>query len=276
MYLVDSEIREMCAKNQLIVEEYNADNVGAISYDLEIDHIILKPEKRGSSLQEISYGLKPGEVVFVKTREKINIPNDFIGVVSEKNSVMREGLAISAPVYQPGHKTFCYIRVQNISNSEIQLRNGKKIAQIMFSRLSKVPDVPYSQNENASFNEENEYIGFGRYEREYKKEIKKIQKMSDDLESKIQSVYSNVLVLMGIIAAIFSMITINFEAFRNTELSMQSIFTMNLSFVFVVSFLMGLILTFTNKFFQKAKVIIPYWSIVAIALVANILLLFVF
>lgn len=272
MYLVDSEIKKMCNENALIIEGYCSDNVGAISYDMEIDHIISKFDTKNKSDAPETYTLKPNETVFVKTKEKIKLPEDFIGYVSEKNSVMREGLVVDAPIYQPGHETYCFLRVHNISGCEIQLNKGKKIAQIMFSKLDRRPDEPYSRKADASFNEENQYVGFGRYEKEYKKEIKKISKISEDLESKIQVVYSNVLVLMGIIAAIFSMITLNFGAIKE-RIDLISVFSMNLTFTFIVSFLMGLILTFTNKGFRK-KCVIPYWIIVALVFVANIVLLF--
>ena len=269
MFIVDTDIKKGCENGKFIVTHYSEENVGAISYDLGIDEIITGTHGETSSV----YELHPGSTVYIRTKEEIQIPRDYVGVVGEKNSVMREGLVVSAPYYQPGHRTYCFLRVQNISASVVTLRKGKKIAQIMFSKLSAEPCVAYSDNVNASFNNEVDYIGYGRYEQEFDKEIKEIEKKSDELDSKIQSIYSNVLVFMGIIAAIFSIITINFEAFKG-QLDFKNILFVNLSLSFTVSFLMGLILTVTNKSFRRKRSLIPYWIIVGLLLALDFLTVF--
>lgn len=174
MFIVDKQIKEQCSQNKLIVENYREDNVGAVSYDLTVAEIIVNGEN-----QEIlnSCELQPNQTVFVATLETIQIPENYIGMVSEKNSVMREGLVVAAPIYQPGHRTKCFLRVTNVSSDLIIISKGKKIAQILFERLADTPEITYSQNPTASFNDEISFKGFGNYESEYKKEIKKIKKV---------------------------------------------------------------------------------------------------
>ncbi len=242
MFIVDKRIKEMCNDHKLIIDGYNPDNVGSISYDLTIDDIIVPNEQ----VTQKSFELLPNQTVFVSSKETIHVPSNMVGIVSEKNSVMRQGLLVNAPYYQPGHKTKCFIRVTNISSSIITLTSGKKIAQILFSQLSGSPNQIYSDNKNASFNNEMQYTGFGNYESEYKKEIKAIKKAEQDLDEKANSIYANVLTLMGIISAIFAMITINFEAFK-VDFSVLNILSLNLSMAFIISILMGLILLFINK-----------------------------
>lgn len=272
MVIVDKGIKNGCKKGVFISNGYSDGNVGAISYDLTIDSII---SNSGKSVEESTYELAPHDTIFVKTKEEICIPKDYMGIVGEKNSVMRQGLVVSAPFYQPGHKTYCFLRVQNISSSIITLSEGKQIAQILFSSLSDTPDVPYSEKNDASFNNENEYKGFGKYKSKYSKEIKKVEKAKEDLDSKVQMIYSNVLVFMGIIAAIFSLITINFEAFKGESLDKMRFLSMNLSIVFSISFLMGIILSFTTKSFQKNKALhIIYWVCVLAVFVVNLCIVF--
>lgn len=45
MILVDKDIKRLVADNQLIVDGYEEDNVGSISYDLTVDEIISGSEK---------------------------------------------------------------------------------------------------------------------------------------------------------------------------------------------------------------------------------------
>lgn len=266
MYIVDKQIKQMCSQNQLIVENYNADNVGSISYDLRVESIIA-PNENGENTEHTSLELYPQQTVFVSTMEVIHIPERFIGVVTEKNSVMRQGLMTAAPYYQPGHKTKCFIRVTNISSEIITIHKGKEIAQILFDELSDKPDVTYDRDTTASFNNEMVYKGFGNYESEYKKELKKIQKAEENLDEKANSIYANVLTFMSIIAAIFSLLTINFEAYRDQEFSKLNILSLNLSMAFIISVLMGLILFFINK--KKSFWFYLGYAVFVIALLAT-------
>ena len=155
MYIVDKQIKKMCESGLLIAENYNPENVGAVSYDLTVRNIYVENTKK------ISYDLEPGKTIFIGTEETLKIPENMIGIVKERNSIMREGLLVSAPNYQPGICSKCFIRVTNISENIITIEKGKKIAQIMFDTLSDVPDIPYNKQANASFNDEYEYLGKG-------------------------------------------------------------------------------------------------------------------
>lgn len=169
MILVDKEIRNMINHNQLIIEGFNLANLGSVSYDLVIDKIIAFTDK--DTIEHSEYELEQGEYIIVKTREKLKIPYDLLGKIEEKNSIIRMGLIVSGPCYQPGHETYAYLRVLNISKQKIQLVSGFRIAQIMFEQLSVIPEIAYNQRKDASFNNEECYRGFGKYEHNYRKKM---------------------------------------------------------------------------------------------------------
>ncbi len=125
MILVDKEIKRR--SGEIFQEGFAESNVTAISYDLHIQGII------GEEKLLDSYVLRPNEFVFIKTREKIKMPNDLMGRVGEKNSRMRQGLFVSGPHYYPGHNTYLYLRVLNITASTIKIKEGDEIAQIFLS-----------------------------------------------------------------------------------------------------------------------------------------------
>ena len=166
MILVDKQIKELVKNDMLIVTGYDENNVGCISYDLTIDNII-------SSKKSEEYFVKPGEFVMVKTNEEIKIPNNMVGYIKEKNSLLRMGLMVTGPLYQPGLQTFCFFRVYNMSQNKIMLSKNFKIAQIVFEVLDEVPEITYGQNTASSFNNEKEYLGCGKYTDSYNKLIKK-------------------------------------------------------------------------------------------------------
>lgn len=161
MVLIDKEIKELVNEGKLIVTNYNPENLGGVSYDLTIDNIIAEDDITSE------YILKPKEFVIVKTNEELYIPNNMIGKIEEKNSLLRLGLFVSGPVYQPGHRTYSFLRVYNMSNSEIKLQKDFKIAQIFFEELTDIPEETYDKKSNASFNNENKYLKYGKYEEQY-------------------------------------------------------------------------------------------------------------
>lgn len=249
MILVDKEIRNLINATEPLISEFTEDNLGAISYDLTLDSILLGENERSS------YELAPGGFVYVKAKEKLAMPNDLIGRIEEKNSRMRMGLVVSGPTYQPGHKTAVFLRVQNISDNDITLRKGTKIAQIVFETLSVEPDTPYSQDTRASYNNEFVYSEYGSYRSEYEADIKKIERVKENLEEKETQIYGNVLTFMGILMGIFSIVTLNLEAFAATDITPKFIMVMNLTITFAIGLLMSIILIFVNKSISKNKII---------------------
>ena len=169
MVLVDKDIKNLVKENRLIVEGYDEANVGSISCDLTIDTII--SFTTNGPKEQVNYELASGEYCVIQTKEKISMPDNLIGRIEEKNSIIRLGLIVSGPCYQPGHETYCYLRVYNISKQRIILSKGFKIAQIMFEELSGVPNETYNQKSDASFNQEEQYRGFAKYREDYKTRV---------------------------------------------------------------------------------------------------------
>lgn len=258
MILVDKQIKEYIQKDMLINKKnYQEENVGAISYDLTVESI-----STGDAEQKIV----PGEWIMIQTQEELRIPKYMIGIIEEKNSLMRMGLRVDGPVYQPGHITHAYLRVQNISSNIIKISKGMKIAQIIFEKLDTEPEVTYNENKKASFNEEHEYRGYGKYKTEYSKYVKSYEKAKEDIENVSNTIYSNVLTIMGIIAAIFSLITINYSALTKETVDFKLIVGMNLSLISSIYILMGLISIIVNN--KKSKLFYVMYTLILIILLS--------
>ena len=71
MILVDKDIKEYVARKELIISGYNETNINGVSYDLTMD-VAYNSDGEENRI----YELAPGEVVFIKTQEKISIPNN--------------------------------------------------------------------------------------------------------------------------------------------------------------------------------------------------------
>lgn len=150
MVLVDKQIRDL-AENNGLINNFNKDNLSSISYDITIDKFILDDEEKECK----EYLIEPNHYIFVKTRESLQMPNHLCCKVIEKNSLMRKGLKVDGPLYQPGHQTNIYIRVSNISNQNILLNKNDKIAQLIFLQLSEIPETTYDKQRDNHYNNEN-------------------------------------------------------------------------------------------------------------------------
>lgn len=75
-------------------------HTNSISYDLTLGEFL--------DSEEGSIDLIPGEFVMIKTKEKLSIPNNITGRIGEKNSLLRLGLKVDGPQYQPGHITYAF------------------------------------------------------------------------------------------------------------------------------------------------------------------------
>lgn len=120
----------------------------------------------------------------VRCKGEIIVPNDLAIRIENKNSLIRLGLSVTSPIYNPGHETPIYIRVENVSGNIITIEKDMTIAKMIFEQLSSIPTVTYNIKENASFNNENKYRGLGKYNDILSKKTQKMEKVKEDLENR--------------------------------------------------------------------------------------------
>jgi deoxycytidine triphosphate deaminase len=197
MYLVDSQIKELADKGK--IKNISKDEIDSVSFDLHISNIISNED------MEITKELSPGETVIVECEEIIELDNDLVAIVIQKNSRLRSGLVINAPVYRPGHNTKIYISVTNASAKIIEIVSGQSIAAMMIEKLETTPDKPYS----GTFQNEIQYKGLGNYKDLWEKHFKKANDKYESVKELEKGIYGTVITLMTIFIAIFSLI--NFE-----------------------------------------------------------------
>lgn len=97
MILCDKQI---CEYGNTLIRPFSKDAVQSIAYDLQTESFT---NERGKERTEFS--LQPGESVFVRSKEEIKLKADIVGKVILRNSRIRQGLLLTAPVYYPGHNT---------------------------------------------------------------------------------------------------------------------------------------------------------------------------
>lgn len=105
------------------------------------------------------------------------------------------------------------------------------------------------------------------------KRVKMWKKAQNKIETMSQTIYANVLTIMGIVVAIFSLLTINAQAFSAATIDFKYIIAMNLTLALCIVIMMGIILIFINK--AKSKWFVVIYALVLVLLAfATILLSF--
>lgn len=217
-----------------VIEGGRSEKVGPVSYDLTTQNFFADKE----SYQQVltTYVLNPGDSVFVASTEIINLPADLACNVLIKNSRLREGLRLDAPLYFPGHRTRVFFRVTNVSSDSITLDTGRDIAQLTFQRLEEETDAPYT----GAFSDEFSFKGMGDYESLYGSDLKKLENKAGEIEGIEKRIYGNVMTLMAIFAAVFTLVNINMGTAQSRPDS-TFVIAVNLATVGSFAILAGLI-----------------------------------
>lgn len=71
------------------------------------------------------------------------MPTDVIGVVHDKSSWARRGLAVQNTVIEPGWRGFLTLELTNHGTRKLHIPKGCPIAQIVFHRLDEPAARPY-------------------------------------------------------------------------------------------------------------------------------------
>lgn len=201
MLLSDSKIRELISSG--VLTETRSENLGPVSYDLTTRAFHTRERQ---SLEKVT--LSPGDSTYVSTVEVIKLPENIAARVLLRNSRIRQGLRLDAPLYFPGHHTRVFFRVTNMSSDQITLSTSDGIAQLVFETVEGNVEHPYK----GSFSDELDYRGLGGYKDIYANEIEMIDKKTDEVRDIEKHMYANVLALMAIFAAIFTLVNVNVVA----------------------------------------------------------------
>lgn len=262
--LEDRKIKKLIQEQQdekQVLMHVEEKDIQPISVDLNVDSIVCweinenKLNNSGQGEQKIeegdvsvryhtSYTLKPNETVFVKTREGLQMPDHLIGRVVEKNSIIRLGLLVSGPLYQPTHQTAIYLRVTNLSEYTIELHKGLSIAQITFEEVDP-PEVPYAKKRDAHYNDEFSFKPPPHVL------IQKSIKPEDQMKEQVKSVESKVLTVfttfMGAFVSSLALIVVDFQSMSEELPGVKELVILNLSLAVSIAVILLCVFNFYLK-----------------------------
>ena len=257
MFLADKEIKKLNG----VITPFDNNLLQTISYDLTMRsfHYVDSDGEHSEEYVE----LNPLESVFVSSNEILDLPDNLAAVVVLRNRFIRLGLHLDAPVYLPGHKTRVFYRITNISQKKIALDTSNALASIMFQKVSGTVEHPYS----GEYSDEMNFKGLGVYKDAYKGMLKEADYKLQKINNAENTIYGNVMVMMTIFVALFTIINVNISIAKPNANSMIKLLVFNLSTIGSIAELIAFIQMVVAK---KTNYILLIGGVLAI--VAAILL----
>lgn len=90
------------------------------------------------------FDIQPGEFILAHTQETFNFPPNITGLVKDKSTYARLGIALQNTVLEAGWSGQITIEISNHGSRTIRLHAGMGIAQILFVYNPKPADKPYN------------------------------------------------------------------------------------------------------------------------------------
>lgn len=90
------------------------------------------------------YPMRPGEFLLVAAAERFHMPQDVVGIVHDKSTWARRGLAVQNTVIEPSWRGYLTLELTNHSQDTLVLHSGQGIAQVVFHRMDQRTNRPYN------------------------------------------------------------------------------------------------------------------------------------
>ena len=116
----------------------------------QLKNLLIKSE---CSDKEKGIILAPGEFILGRSREKVKIPDNILGLLTGRSSYSRIGVSISCTqsLMAPGHDSYITLQICNNAPYSIIIYPDIRIAQLMFVSLNQAAKIPYDKNEVAKY-----------------------------------------------------------------------------------------------------------------------------
>lgn len=87
--------------------------------------------------------LWPGRFLLASASERFAMPADVLGVVHDKSTWARRGVALQNTVIEPGWSGYLTLEITMHAWRFLRIQRGTPIAQVLFHRLEAATDRPY-------------------------------------------------------------------------------------------------------------------------------------
>jgi deoxycytidine triphosphate deaminase len=150
--LVTGERRSKAIEPGGFIREGAGTCVEGAKYDFRMSPLILKASfgtpinlEKLPEDQRAKVTADPGEVVFVRTIERLDLPNNIIAMLSPKRKLSHQGIIVLGGfAIDPKYRGPLFIGLYNFSSTPFHLQSGKRLIAAVFYELadSELTDFP--------------------------------------------------------------------------------------------------------------------------------------
>lgn len=172
MFLSDKDILSKVYSGEINISPFVYDHVNASSIDLTLSKNYKIPQKGlcvhppydkdviesffdlGEEKQSIT--LAPNDFILAQINETIELPNNLLGQIHNRNSIVRLGINVGLSSYiNPGYKGQLPVVIHNFGQFNVELVFGMRICQLAFAETGNV-QRSYAQRQDAKYHGETE------------------------------------------------------------------------------------------------------------------------
>ena len=157
MILSDKTIEKLLAEGSLAIEPLEPEQIQPASVDIRLGDTFgivedtpsgivgLEDEIAYKTIRTDRYILLPGQFVLATTMEYVRLGADLTAFVEGRSSLGRMGLFVqNAGWVDPGFKGEITLELYNVNRCAIELKAGRRVGQLVFSRMDDVALHPYN------------------------------------------------------------------------------------------------------------------------------------
>ncbi len=156
MVLSDRTIMRMLEEGTLRISPLEREQIQPASVDIRLGNtfsivedsptgiVTLDKEMKYKTITSDTYVLLPNQFVLATTQEYFELPDDLTAFVEGRSSLGRMGLFIqNAGWVDPGFRGEITLELYNVNRCAIELRAGRRVGQLVFSRMDDRALRPY-------------------------------------------------------------------------------------------------------------------------------------
>ena len=95
-----------------------------------------KQEFKNRKINAKSIIIKPNDFYLVTTIEKVNLPDNLVGIIKPRSTLQRMGIYVRTTQVMPGYCGELTFAVKNVGPCNVKVDLGARIVHIMFAQVS--------------------------------------------------------------------------------------------------------------------------------------------
>jgi deoxycytidine triphosphate deaminase len=162
--LIAGERLRAAVKEQTFIKGGLETSAEGVKYDFRMGTKVLKATfgqpidmEKMAEAERRAMAVEPGEIVFVVTEERLELPQHIMAVLSPKRKLSHEGIQVLGGLcVDPLYRGRLWIGLQNVSSTKFPLIPGKKLIAAVFYELEagEIGEFPTPETQTGDFPDE--------------------------------------------------------------------------------------------------------------------------